>query len=311
MVYKKATIAALIAVACGACGESTPPVQSGADHAADAPRRGVAAVSFEAKKGGGSKGFPFPLVEGKVGEQPARFVLDTGASAHVIDAPAAAAANLAAGMKASSVSIEGFGPLPEGSVAVGEISASLRAHGIAGIIAPQLLADRGQAVVLDLVNRQLRSRPKSTAWQEMEDLGVVLTPPAQRQVCAVDSGGSSGRLIAADATVEGEATRLAIDTGASRSLLVEGSKAGTRAVGHPVLGRSVVVGTNGDVTTSLYGGVPVTVGAWSSTVDVGVFAGSRHPQCGYEGRLGIDVLQHCAVAMTAEEFLVACRAPGR
>ena len=102
--------------------------------------------------------------------------------------------------------------------------------------------------------------------------------------------------------------RVSIDTGASRTLFVEGSKAGTRAAGHPVLGRSVVVGTGGDVATSIYGGVPVSVGAWSSTVDVGLFAGARHPQCGHEGRLGIDVLQQCAIAMTAEEFLVACRA---
>lgn len=304
----KAVLVATVALVCGACGEGAPPARSSADPApGDALRRGTAAISFEAKKGGG-KAFPFALVEGKVGDQPARFILDTGASAHVIDASIAGAAKLAAPIKASSIAIDGFGELPEGTASVAELSGALRAHGIGGILAPQLLADRGQAVVLDLVNRQLRSRPKSTAWSEMEDLGAILTPPAQRQVCAVDSGGSAGRLLAVDATVEGEAMRVSIDTGASRTLFVEGSKAGTRAAGHPVLGRSVVVGTGGDVATSIYGGVPVSVGAWSSTVDVGLFAGARHPQCGHEGRLGIDVLQQCAIAMTAEEFLVACRA---
>lgn len=311
----KATIlAALVAVSCGA-GEGGPPARSGADQAAAgaAPRRGTAAIAFEAKKAG-SKPFPFGFVEGKVGDQPTRFILDTGASVHTIDPSVATAAKLPSPIKASSTSIEGFGNLPDNAaISVVELPAAIRAHGIGGILAPQLLVDRGQAVVVDLANRQLRSRPKSTAWSEMDDFGVVLTPPAQRQLCAVDSGGiaGAGRLLATDASVEGEATRLAIDTGSSRSLLLEGSKGGARATAHPVLGRSVVMGASGETVTAIYGGVPLSVGAWSGTVDLGLAAGTRHPQCGYEGRLGIDVLQQCAIAMTAEEFLVACRAPSK
>lgn len=299
---------ALLAL-CAAC-EGGPPARQATVVKADASRRGTVAIAFEAKKQG-AKPFPFPLVDGKVGGQATRFILDTGASVHAIDTTVAAAANITSPGKASLLSIEGWGALPEHAVAVRELPKAIRAHGIGGIIAPQLLSEPGQAVVLDLINQQLRMRPKSTAWSEMDDVGAILTPPGQRKLCPADADGIAGFAVAVDATVEGEATRLAIDTGASRSILLEGSKSGARAAGHPLLGRSVAAGASADVATSLYGAVPFKVGAWSMPLDVGVSTPPRAAQCGAEGWLGMDVLHDCALAMTADEAVVACRAPSR
>lgn len=306
--------ATLVAVAgsSGACGESgTPPARTGGDTAAtEAPRQGTAPLVFAAKTAG-AKPFPFALVQGKIGDQPTWFLVDTGAAVHTVDRAVANAAKLAvegAVVRAPHLAIDGWGSVAERGAAVAELPAPLRAHGVGGIVAPQLLPERGQAVVVDLVNRQLRERPRSTAWSEIEALGVVLTPPGQRACPAAGAGGLAGLLLAVDATIDGEAGRLAIDTGASRTVLVEGSKVAERAATRPTLGRTVLAGASGDTAASIHGGVPFTLGAWSRPIETGVMPGARHPQCGHDGRLGIDVLQHCAIAMTAEELVVACRA---
>jgi hypothetical protein len=306
-----ATLAAFAcALPCGLACDGGAPARTPVEQAVSgvSTRKGDVPIEFEAKKAG-TKAFPFPFVEGTVAGQKTRFLLDTGAAVHAIDASLAAAAQLGSPAKATSITIDGWGALPEHAVVVRELPALLRTHGIGGVIAPQLLAESpDQAVVVDLVNRQLRIRPKSTSSSELADLGTNLSG-ASRKPCPADSDGIAGRALAVDATVDGEPTHLAIDTGASRTMLLEGSKAGARAAGRPVLGRSVVAGAASDVATSIYGAVPFTVGAWSSPLDVGVGAGHRPPQCGAEGRLGMDVLQQCAIAMTSDELLVACRAP--
>ncbi|MDB5220186.1 MAG: hypothetical protein JWO86_8113 [Myxococcaceae bacterium] len=300
------------ALACAACGDG-PPARTGGDQSAtgggphpNGAARGVVPIAFEAKKAG-SRAFSFPLVEGKVNGQPTRFILDTGAVVHAIDTPVAAAAQLASPAKASSISIDGWGTLPEHAVAVRDLPASIRAHGIGGIIAPQLLVDApDQAVVVDLVNLQLRMRPKSTAGSAMADLGPSLSG-AGRKLCPADADGLPGLGLAIAASVDGEPTWLAIDTGASRTMLVEGSKPAARAITRPVLGRTMSAEASAETATSIYGGVPFVAGAWTSTVDVGVSVPHRPPPCGVDGRLGMDVLQHCAVAISADEMLVSCR----
>ena len=311
-----AVLAVLTAGASSACDGAAPPAHTGGEPGSSGAgpaaggARGVVPLSFEAKKSG-SKPFPFAFVDGKVGDQPTRFLIDTGAGVHAIDASVAAAAKVGAPADAAVITIDGWGALPRHAVAVRELPPSIRAHGIGGVIAPQLLAEGGQAVVVDFINQKMRMSPKSTAWSAMDDVGTLLTPPAQRRPCASDADGIAGVGLAVDGAVDGEPMHLSIDSGASRTMLAEGSKGAAKATAHPVLGRSVAASASADVATSIYGGVPFTVGAWSSTVDVGVTAPNRQPQCGAEGRLGMDVLQQCALAMTAEEFLVACRAPGR
>jgi hypothetical protein len=301
----------LLAIA--ACG-GEEPARSPADAAklgpgGDASGQRSAELLFEAKKPG-SKPFPFPFVEVKVGQQSTRFLVDTGASTHAIDSAVLKAAQLAEPVPPSAIAIEGWGALVDHPIAVVELPSSIRAHGIGGLLSPALLAEPGRAVLLDLAKHQLRLVPRSTAWSQVEDFGTLLTPPSHH-LCPVDTAGVRGLLITVDGTVDGEPTKLAVDTGTSRSLALEGSKAGARAATHPVLGRSVAQSAAADLPVTLHGGVPIVVGAWSSPTDIGLNPGERHPQCGHEGRVGMDVLQFCAVAVTAEEAVVGCRMPGR
>jgi len=269
------------------------------------------------------------MVDGKIGDQPARFLVDTGANVHAIDARVAAAAKLtleASGSTAHDptgqavavqrakhprVSLEGWGEVAEHEAAVIELPQALRDKGIAGLLSPQLLVAKDRAVVVDMVNRQLRSRPLVTAWAEHRDAGPSVTPsPGPTRPCAVSSSGLSGLVLAVDGTVGGEAIRLELDTGASRTMVIEGSKAGARAASMPLTGNSTSTSAAGGLTTSIHGGVKLAAGAWSDTREVGVTAGTRHAECGYEGRLGVDVLQHCVIAISNDEVRVACRLPG-
>ncbi len=308
-----ATVAASAPMVVAGCGETTPPIQNGGDAvsgAGAAAFRKTAALVFEAK-GHGKKPFPFALVAGRIGDQPTHFIVDTGASAHAIDASIASAGKVGSPAKTSAISLDEWGGIAERPLAVVDLPPRFKEHGIGGIIAPQLLAEGGNAVVVDLINRQLRLRPKSTAWSEMADVGAILTPPEQRKFCAVDSGGTAGLVLAVDGTMDGEPTRLAIDTGAGRTRMMEGSKGGAKAATHAVLGRSMAIGAANDVAASIHGGVPIAVGAWATTVDVAVAPGERHSQCGYEGRIGMDVLSECALALAPDEFMLACRAPSK
>lgn len=318
---KLAAVVVLV-LAAVACGGEEPGARSAAEGAkagagAGGPVGGQRSIEllFEAKKPG-SKPFPFPFLEVKVGEHAARFLVDSGASVHAIDSALVKAAQLTEPVRSSAIVIPGWASLPDHAVVVVELPSSIRAHGFSGILSPQLLAEPGgagrpgQAVVVDLVKMQMRLVPRSTAWSQVQDLGTLLTAPGQR-LCPVDSAGVPGLLVALDGTIDGEPAKLAIDTGTSRSLILEGSKGGARAATHPVLGRSIAHSSMADLPVSIHGGVPLVVGAWSQTADVGVSPGERHAQCGHEARIGMDVLQHCAVAMTADEVVVGCRVPGR
>jgi Aspartyl protease len=302
---KRAVFVLGVVLATVACGGEEAPARSAADEAKGAAASGAqrsVELLYEAKKPG-TKPFHFAFVEAKIGEQSARFLVDTGANVHAIDSSLVKNAQIAEPVRASTIVIQGWGALPDHAVAVVELPASIRAHGISGILSPQLLVEPGRAVVVDLVKMQMRLVPRSTAWSQVEDLGTLLTPPSQH-LCP-------GLLVAVDGTVDGEPTKVAIDTGTSRTVVLEGSKGGARASTHPVLGRSIAQSSMADLPVSIYGGVPVALGAWSSTTDVGVTPGQPHPQCGHEGRVGMDVLQHCAVAIMGDEVVVGCRLPGR
>ncbi|HSO40048.1 MAG TPA: hypothetical protein VLT33_46290 [Labilithrix sp.] len=273
-----------------------------------APPR-TAVLQFEAKKPS-SRPFPFPFVEVKVGAETTRFLVDTAATVHSVDAAVVKNAQLVAPVKLASITLEGWGALPDQPVAVVELPATIRAHGIGGVLSPQLLAKGlgpGQALAVDLVRAQLRAQPRSAAWANVEDLGIMLTTGAQRLCSADASGVFPGQLLTVDGVVDGEATRIVGDSGASRSFFVEGSKAGAKAAARPLAGHSSAQSALAELPVALRAGVPLTVGAWSQTADVGIAAGERDPHCGHEGHLGMDVLQRCAIAIAGDEAVLGCR----
>jgi len=269
----------------------------------------IAALGYEAKKPS-ARPFPFPFVEVKVGTETTRFLVDTGAAVHSIDAAVIKNAQLVAPVKLAAVTLDGWGALPDQPVAVVELPATIRAHGIGGVLSPQLLAKglpAGQALAFDLVRGQLRAQPRSAAWANVEELGIALTAGAAKLCSADASGIFPSQLFTVDATVDGEATKMVVDSGASRTFFTGSSKAGAKAAARPLIGRSSAQSSMIEVPVALRGGVPITIGAWSNPTEVGLAPGEKDAHCGHEGHLGMDVLQRCAVAYAGDDAVLGCR----
>lgn len=286
-----------------ACDGGPPPNVAGVDNGgpatgAPAGSRKVAVIAIEPRRAG-VRQFPLPVVDGRIGNTPTKLVVSTGAPTHVIDR--------SLGVDGSAkISIEGWGDVPAHPAEVADLPPYVKSHGVGGIVSPQLLVEQGQAVVVDLVNKQMRLRPKTMGWSEVGDIGAKMIAGGAVPPCRTDAG----ELLVVDAQIEGVPQKLAIDSGAGRTILNEGSGGGAKAAAHDVLGRSVASGVRGGVATPLHGGVPIAAGAWSTTVDMGIAPGERHAQCGHEGHIGVDVLAYCAIAIAADDLLVACRKPG-
>ncbi|MDB4942384.1 MAG: hypothetical protein JWP97_1918 [Labilithrix sp.] len=266
-----------------------------------APRRAM--LQFEARKAG-TRPFPLPFLDVKVGSETVRFLVDTTAAGHSIDATVARTAGLAPPVKGSSLTIEGWGALGDQAVTIADFPQAMRAHGIGGVIAPQLLAKAlapGQAIALDFVRGELRAQPRTAAWASAEELGLALTTSSGR-FCADGT-------IALEATVDGEATKLAVDTSGARTFVMQGSKAGARVAARPATGRSVSTAGLVELAIDIHGSVPFTIGSWSSTGEIGTAVTEKDAACGTEGRLGMDVLSRCALAMTGQELVLGCRQP--
>lgn len=302
----RSALAALLLASLVACegGQPAPNVpgidQAGAPGGAAPGVRKQAAITIEPRRAG-VRQFPLPVVLGKIADRPVKLVLSTGAASHVFDRSLGVDAN-------ARIAIDGWGDLPPHAAEIADLPPHMKAHGIGGIVSPQLLVEQGQAVVVDLVNKQLRLRPKSMGWSEVGDVGAKMTGGAHP--CAAEAGGIPGQLLVLDAQIEGVAQKLALDTGSSRTIVNEGSPAAAKAATHDVLGRSVAPSARGGIATPLHGGVPIAAGAWSSTTDMGIAPGERHAQCGHEGHVGVDVLAYCALAIASDDVLVACRKPG-
>src|SRR5262245_1229468 len=153
---------------------SAPPAGPGPVAAAEpaplgspAPR---AKIRFEARE----REFPLPLVDVRVAGLPARMVLDTGATRHVLADWVVREARVVT--RASSVetadhtgkrievleadpsalAIDGWAELPAApALLVSSLPPQLRSLGVVGILSPQLLAAEGSAVVLDLPRREM------------------------------------------------------------------------------------------------------------------------------------------------------------
>lgn len=274
----------------------------------------------------GTRPFPFAIVNGAIGGKPTKLLVDTGASVHAIDATLAREAGLvieaapAVGTQpdGKSVSMQrtkdpkltlvGWGDTPARSTAILDLPPALRERGIGGLVSPQQLVTAEKAVVIDFDGGWMKARVTSTAWLVVKSNGQVMGEPTR--ACAVSAGGLDGLALTVDGVVAGEATRLELDSGASRTMLVSRSKAGAQAARRPQVGTSAAMGAGAVVPMSLHASVPVASGAWSETLEMGVIEGEKNADCGYEGRIGIDVLRRCTVVISTEDVRVVCRPAG-
>lgn len=300
-------------LACGARQSTSPsPTPRGAGAGVDAPRR---RAIVETELGGKSLK---PHVRGVLAGRPVLFLLDTGASSHVLSASAAQKAGLAITEIAASgsdhsgaavkvkqvaappIAIEGIGAVAADGVLVVDLPPFFDGLGIAGILNPQLLARDDEDVVLDFTARQLSLEPRGTTLPPKEHgsvLGRALSACGQPP-----KNGVRSRLFILSDEVDGQPTQLELDTGASTSDVFASSPAGAALVAKSS-GNGVMVGAAGAFETKQVDGVRLHIGDIERTVRLTLIPGaSKATSCPTDGVLGMDVVQSCVLVFRGEKM---------
>ncbi len=247
-----------------------------------------------------------PLVRGTLGGDSFLFLVDSGASRHVITSDVARKVELksrasgvtfhdAAGRgqgarqtDASQIAIDRWGKLDPGPlfVVAGDENYGQAVSGVAGLLSPQNL-DLTHTIVVDLPREELRTVDEDQATDPFvfgpHDLGEV-TP--------------CGSLYYVTAQIEGEPVRMLVDTGADITLVYGRSSAGQRLRMRRMQMGEHIHAVSGNVESDQLAAVRLRVGELLQTRDMTVVE-SHGDRCGGEGILGLDVLRNCALVFGA------------
>lgn len=264
-----------------------------------------------------------PWIDITVGGVTTKAILDTGAELHVIQSwfaeragvlengssPARVSDSSGGGMEASFAEVDlvpdGWGHVRLQAVIVPSFPAFEEA-GVGMVLNPQLLASGGRAVQLDFIHHQM---------QELS----ALPDTAGRvvgQSCTTVSRLADGALITThryvvEVVVEGVATTLQLDTGARTTVLSESTEVAESLAAHPTE-RETAFGLLGSQEVRVLAD-PITLRVRDDSFAVaGVRIQPSEPRrsaCNDEGLLGMDVLQHCVVALTLDDARIDCRFP--
>lgn len=302
-------------------GTSAFPAPSGPVVAVKAPGRAqrVAVLKFELK----GRFFPLPLVSGTIGGEPAWLLVDTGANSHVIARWLAKKAKLS--MKAlgdvgtdhagravttysvehPNVSIDGWGALDDGPMLVTDVPEPIEKLGIGGFISPQWLGVEGEAVVMDLVAKQMSTAPFDDAVRAIEARGKPLVPTGGR-ICEDTGSAIKGLAYVIPATIDGNKVDLLLDTGAHRTDLLTTAKAGQQLARRSVPSQEQMYAASGLVRTRLVRGAAVKVGEWSLTTDIDLIPGVADPVCPRDGVVSMDILRSCVLVLGRKQMIGRC-----
>jgi hypothetical protein len=305
-------MAALLMLAACAAPRAVPPELAGvpAQPAKQAPLLPV-------PERAGAPSLPHLVVRARVAGHPTLLVVDTGAQASVLDATFAAAAglrvtqSLAGGRDAEgrsielqrveqpAVELEGLGAVPDQPWLVVAFPDSFGERGIGGLLSPQALVTGQQAVVLDFARRRLSlglsaEAPQSATWLSL----------GQHAWCRGHSGGVEARALALSGFVDGRPTLFELDSGADRSDVIARSDAGAAARLHPQLASRSYQTAGGSTASEVREHVAIRASEWSAALNLDIVGEPR--DCGFEGRIGLDVLHACVVVIREGASSVRC-----
>lgn len=265
-------------------------------------------------------------VQGRLGNTPLAWVVDTGSSGHAMTTALAQQRGLfpqagpLAPLRSGSLTIDWDGRLTvpvsiavfdRGPAWTGPIPTrwddSLDEEGIAGILSPQRMASDG-AIELDLRHGALFRLGKtaaSTARDEVTQRGARLTS-------CPDRGG--GFVPLATVNVDGREVSFIVDTGSPVTSLFADTAAGVsatmRTTGHVRVRDAWGPGTEADL--ALVPGAKVEVAGSAQSLRVVVMARPERAEpfaCHPDGLLGMDVLRACTLVLDATGGAVACETP--
>ncbi|MGH7296764.1 MAG: retropepsin-like aspartic protease [Polyangiaceae bacterium] len=326
----------VILAACGGAAVQAPPteVPPSASIAASLPESSAAALPpVEAPAGprrvelrfelNGRK-FPLPLVHGTVSGEPIWMLVDTGANSHVIASWVARKVGFAMRplgdvgsdhtgravtaytVEHPAVVIDGWGPLADGPMLVTDVPEPIARIGIGAFVSPQWLAGAGDAVVLDLVDREMRSAPWDDAVRALETLAGHEIAPAGVRLCEDKGSAIKGLAFVLPASIDGHGVDLLLDTGAHRTDLLTTSRAGRVLTGRARPSREQMYAASGLVKTSLVRAAAVKIGDFAITTDIDLVPGVADPVCPRDGVVSMDALASCTLLLGRHQLRGRC-----
>lgn len=323
---------AILVISCGgtpAPREATPPAPilaatvpsapaSTSERTPTAPRQ--TSLAFELN----GRAFPLPVVHATVSGQPVWLLVDTGANSNVIARHVAQKAGLpmralgdvgsdhtgravaAYSVEHPDVVVDGWGSIADGPMLVTDVPEPIARIGIGGFLSPQWLAERGDAVVLDLPAREMRTAPWDDAVSALSQRGGRTLTPGGSRVCADDGSAIKGLAFVLPAKIDGRAVQLLLDTGAHRTDLLTTSRAGKALVANSAPSHEQMYAASGRVKTRVVKGAEVRVGEWSMTTDIDLVPGISDPACPRDGVVSMDLLGACVIVLSRAGVLGRC-----
>jgi hypothetical protein len=267
------------------------------------------------------------VVEGSVGGVRTLFVIDTGASAHILTGWLARKAKLPlenhgdsgsdhTGKKlvsfrtpSPSFVLDSWGKLPEKETLVIEVPEHIEKLGIGAFLSPQNLD--AEAVVLDLPRGELREarsldeeKGRLAEWASLSRPVPRLLP---EPVPCRDGSTIGGLAFLVPATFADQPATLLLDTGAQKTDLLAGSVPGKQLSPRAEAGEPVF-SASGKLATKILRSTEVTVGEVKSRLDVSILPGSAETLCARDGVLGMDVLKSCVMVFASGTVHARCLA---
>jgi hypothetical protein len=317
--------AAFAGSACAGSDRSVGPKapRAGPLAAAAAPDTGApgpgAALRFELN----GRRFPSPLINAIIGGRPTTLLVDTGATHHVVAAWLATELSLrltsagdaatdhagkaipVARLEDASFSLPGWGAAPVPVQLVIPVPDILERMGIGGFLAPQALSSEGRAVVLDLRAGSMTDVPIDEALRRLGASAGAATLTALR---ACGDGSVEGTQLVAQATIEGIAAEVKIDSGATHSSLFADRGVGKRLSGRAQSSTSAYA-ASGRYTVPTLQGAQFKLGAFEITADVDILPKTPKSPCASDGYLGMDVLRSCVLVLAGNRSALRCLGP--
>ena len=329
------SLLALLALAsCGGAREPTPSARAAAGPrvAATVPG-GPPALAGEVASGprhvalryelNGRK-FPLPLVHGTIAGTPVWMLVDTGANSHVIASWVARKAGMAMRplgdvgsdhtgravraytVEHPGVNIDDWGPLRDGPMLVTDVPEPIERIGIGAFVSPQWLAAAGDALVLDLANREMHTAPWDDAAQALDGHAGREIAPRGVRLCRDDASTIRGLAFVLRASIDGHGVDLLLDTGAHRTDLLSTSLTARLLSVRATPSREQMYAASGLVKTSLVRAAALQIGDWALTSDIDLVPGVADPLCPRDGVVSMDALQSCTLLLGRDRVRGRC-----
>lgn len=297
---------------------------AGALAAAAAPAAGAPGLRAPLRFELNGRRFPSPLIDAIIAGRSTTLLVDTGATHHVVarwlatelSLPLTSAGDAAtdhagqaipvARLENASFSLPGWGAVPVPVLLVIPVPDILQRMGIGGFLSPQALSSEGRAVILDLRAGSMTDAPIDEALRRLDVSTGATAPFSALRACG--GGSVEGTQLVAQATIEGIAAEVKIDSGATHSSLFAERGAGKRLSGR-ASGSTSAYAASGRYTVPTLRGAHFKLGAFEMTADVDILPKTPESSCASDGYLGMDVLRSCVLVLAGDRSALRCLGP--